>query len=616
MTSRNSSAERTRPWPSGSRPRLARGAGLRPRCRLGRGPWSWPRCPRRAASRGGAAAAAAGFGAAAGLARRGLRAGGAASARAPRRRGLGGLLSRARRRGATSASTSARRPRDVLEHAQVVEALADPLRGGRDVVEQAAPAVARALGAAGGGLEGTLDRAADGVDDVGRLAALSFFWRSSCPSWPWCASLRLHERARARSTSARTPTSPSACCCPAIPAARCGSRSSCSSSRRCSTTTAGCGATRARRADGAPLTIQSTGMGGPSAAIVVEELIELGARRLVRVGTCGALAGGLAPRRRCSWPTACCAEDGTSRALGAERRRCAPDPALLAALRAAAPTRAPGLVVSSDLFYDPDPARARRWARGRARSPWRWRRRRCSRSRRAAAWRRRACSRSATRARRRARGSAPRRSRPPRPQLGRARLTRARPRRRSLRLEADFLARGFDAALRAPAGLVDLEALLLARHWRGRRVDGAGQQRRPRRPASRAGPRSRRGARRRRERVAAVGELGEPLVEPVDAVLDALEALRDRPQPPREPLDVGRRRDVERAERGLLGLARALARLEGPGDRAVDQRVLQQVLRQLAEGVLALRARAGPGAPRLPWSFLQRYVRFSPERAR
>ena len=43
-------------------------------------------------------------------------------------------------------------------------------------------------------------------------------------------------------------------------------------------------------ADGEALTIQATGMGGPSAAIVVHELIELGARRLVRVGTCGALA--------------------------------------------------------------------------------------------------------------------------------------------------------------------------------------------------------------------------------------------------------------------------------------------------------------------------------------
>src|SRR6185503_17591059 len=43
-------------------------------------------------------------------------------------------------------------------------------------------------------------------------------------------------------------------------------------------------------ADGEPLTVQSTGMGGPSAAIVTEELIALGARRLVRIGTCGALA--------------------------------------------------------------------------------------------------------------------------------------------------------------------------------------------------------------------------------------------------------------------------------------------------------------------------------------
>src|ERR1700756_1688840 len=47
-------------------------------------------------------------------------------------------------------------------------------------------------------------------------------------------------------------------------------------------------------ADGALLSIQSTGMGGPSAAIVVHELIALGAERLVRVGTCGALSAELA----------------------------------------------------------------------------------------------------------------------------------------------------------------------------------------------------------------------------------------------------------------------------------------------------------------------------------
>src|SRR5437764_4609715 len=47
-------------------------------------------------------------------------------------------------------------------------------------------------------------------------------------------------------------------------------------------------------ADGAPLTIQSTGMGGPSAAIVISELADLGARRLIRIGTCGSLDPDLA----------------------------------------------------------------------------------------------------------------------------------------------------------------------------------------------------------------------------------------------------------------------------------------------------------------------------------
>jgi len=41
--------------------------------------------------------------------------------------------------------------------------------------------------------------------------------------------------------------------------------------------------------DGELLTVQATGIGGPSTAIVCEELIGLGARTLVRIGTCGAL---------------------------------------------------------------------------------------------------------------------------------------------------------------------------------------------------------------------------------------------------------------------------------------------------------------------------------------
>lgn len=45
---------------------------------------------------------------------------------------------------------------------------------------------------------------------------------------------------------------------------------------------------------GAELTIQSTGMGGPSAAVVLADLAELGVRRAIRVGTCTALAADLA----------------------------------------------------------------------------------------------------------------------------------------------------------------------------------------------------------------------------------------------------------------------------------------------------------------------------------
>lgn len=44
-------------------------------------------------------------------------------------------------------------------------------------------------------------------------------------------------------------------------------------------------------ADGAPLTIQSTGLGAPSAAVVLEALCALGLERAVRVGTARAVPG-------------------------------------------------------------------------------------------------------------------------------------------------------------------------------------------------------------------------------------------------------------------------------------------------------------------------------------
>jgi DeoD family purine-nucleoside phosphorylase len=113
--------------------------------------------------------------------------------------------------------------------------------------------------------------------------------------------------------------------------------------------------------DGRPVTIQSTGMGGPSAAIVVRELIDLGARRLLRVGTCGALAEGL-ELGDLVIATESIAADGTSRALGgADRVPASLD--LLAVVTATAEPPFPeehtathaihsGPIVTTDLFYD------------------------------------------------------------------------------------------------------------------------------------------------------------------------------------------------------------------------------------------------------------------------
>ncbi len=110
--------------------------------------------------------------------------------------------------------------------------------------------------------------------------------------------------------------------------------------------------------DGEPLTIQATGMGGPSAAIVLTELIALGARRAIRVGTCGALERSLGLGELVIAREAICA-DGTSRALGAGERAAA-DQTLSRALEEAAPNARAGTVVSVDLFYERGPAGAGR----------------------------------------------------------------------------------------------------------------------------------------------------------------------------------------------------------------------------------------------------------------
>jgi uridine phosphorylase len=114
--------------------------------------------------------------------------------------------------------------------------------------------------------------------------------------------------------------------------------------------------------DGELLTVQATGMGGPSAAIVCEELIVLGARTLVRIGTCGALDPDIELGTLLAVERALPA-DGTSAALGANGA-IEPDPSLLARLVEDAGAR-PATVATSDLFYDPREEATAAWiARG------------------------------------------------------------------------------------------------------------------------------------------------------------------------------------------------------------------------------------------------------------
>jgi uridine phosphorylase len=115
-----------------------------------------------------------------------------------------------------------------------------------------------------------------------------------------------------------------------------------------------------RAADGGRLTVQSTGMGGPSAAIVVAELADLGASQFLRVGTCGALAATLSLGDFVV-VTESLAADGTSRALGAGER-VFPDSGLTGSLQALqAPDLVAGPVVSTDLFYDGPEGEEKAW---------------------------------------------------------------------------------------------------------------------------------------------------------------------------------------------------------------------------------------------------------------
>jgi len=118
---------------------------------------------------------------------------------------------------------------------------------------------------------------------------------------------------------------------------------------------------------GVPVSVQTTGMGTPSAAIVVEELVRLGARVLVRVGTAGAASSDLAPGELIVAQGAVPLDGTTRQYLEGRPYAPVPDPEVFRALwrRAEAlgyPHRV-GLVASEDAFYATTPEEARAWAR-------------------------------------------------------------------------------------------------------------------------------------------------------------------------------------------------------------------------------------------------------------
>ncbi len=120
--------------------------------------------------------------------------------------------------------------------------------------------------------------------------------------------------------------------------------------------------------DGAPISVQATGMGCPSAGIVFEELIMLGATRLVRVGTCGGLADGMAMGDTVIGVAATSDDQTPLRYAGMEGY--APSATFTLAETAARLSRQGtagavhvGPIVTSGLFYDPDPDTFARWKR-------------------------------------------------------------------------------------------------------------------------------------------------------------------------------------------------------------------------------------------------------------
>ncbi|HEX2728298.1 MAG TPA: DeoD-type purine-nucleoside phosphorylase [Rubrobacteraceae bacterium] len=116
---------------------------------------------------------------------------------------------------------------------------------------------------------------------------------------------------------------------------------------------------------GEPVSVQTTGMGCPSASIVTEELIQLGVKNLLRVGTCGGYHQDL-QLGDLIVATAATPQDGTVSSItqGVPYAPAAHFDLVHAAhhaAEAAGRRTFMGPIVSSDLFYDPEDDPAQMW---------------------------------------------------------------------------------------------------------------------------------------------------------------------------------------------------------------------------------------------------------------
>jgi purine-nucleoside phosphorylase len=120
---------------------------------------------------------------------------------------------------------------------------------------------------------------------------------------------------------------------------------------------------------GVPVSVQTSGIGTPSLSIVVEELLRLGAQRLIRIGTCGGIGRGIRTADLVV-ATAAAPVDGSTRTyLHGDPYAPAADFELTRALVDSARSKglqpAIGQVASVDVFYNPDQDYVTKWrARG------------------------------------------------------------------------------------------------------------------------------------------------------------------------------------------------------------------------------------------------------------